>query len=188
MINVFIYLPFAMLIYRAYLFFIRELNFGQWGDANSKRAKFAKSALSTHMSHILRSNGREDLIQKLVPEFPVGCKRIGVSDNYLQSLCLPNVTVNCSPIKKIQGRTISTADGIDTEVDTLVLATGFNVVGFLGEMQVFGRNGLLLNQLWKEQTPKTYKTVVIHGFPNFFMMLGPSSALGHSSVVTMIER
>lgn len=139
------------------------------------------------MIHVLRSNGREDLIQKLVPEFPVGCKRIGVSDNYLQAFCLPNVTVNCSPIKITRGRIISTTDGVDTEVGTLVLATGFNIVGFLGEMQVFGQNKLSLNQLWQEQTPRTYKTEAIHGFPNFFMMLGPGSGLGHNSVVTNIE-
>ncbi|KAI9253061.1 putative flavoprotein [Helicostylum pulchrum] len=186
-INVFTYVPLVMLMYRAYIFFSLERNFNQWGDKNSKRAKRATATVTKQMKEILLSNGRPDLIEKLIPDFAVGCKRIGYSDDYLQSLCLPNVTVNFSAIKKIEGRTISTADGQETEIDALILATGYDVAGFLGKMRVYGRDGVFLNDLWEEQIPKTYKTVTIHGFPNFFMLLGPGSILGHSSVVTMIE-
>ncbi|CAO3607286.1 unnamed protein product [Mucor hiemalis] len=184
---IFAYIPFAMLFYRAYLFLIRDLNFSQWSDANSKRAKLARGALTMHMTHIMKSRGREDLVPKLIPDFPVGCKRIGTSDDYIQALCSPKVTVNCTAIDKVQGKTLTTVDGNETEVDTLILATGFNVTGFLGKLQLYGRDGLHLNTLWEEDTAKTYKTVSVHGFPNFFVMLGPGSGLGHSSVVTIVE-
>lgn len=185
---IFAYVPFVMLVYRAYLFFFNDLNFAQWSDANSKRAKSARGALTEHMTHIMTSRGREDLVPKLIPTFPVGCKRIGISDDYIQALCSPKVTVERTPIDKVQGRTITTVNGNETEVDTLVLATGFNVTGFLGKLQLYGRDGVHLNTLWEESTAKTYKTVSIHGFPNFFIMLGPGSGLGHNSVVTIVER
>lgn len=177
-----------MLIYRAYIFFSLERNFNQWGDKNSKLAKQATATATEHMHRVLSSHGRPELAEKLIPDFAVGCKRIGYSDDYLQSLCSPKVTVNYSAIEKVEGRTISTAGGQETEIDALILATGYDVTGFLGNMRIYGRDGISLNDLWEEQIPKTYKTVTIHGFPNFFMLLGPGSILGHSSVLTMIER
>ncbi|CEP17843.1 hypothetical protein [Parasitella parasitica] len=105
------------------------------------------------------------------PIITPGCKRVGISDDYLQALCQRNVTVNTSPIANVQGQTITTVDGSETQVDVLCLATEFNVNGFLGHMQVHSRKGVHLNKLWDENSAKTYKTVNIHGFPNFFMML-----------------
>lgn len=187
-IYMFTYLPFVMLLYRAFHFIIRDIRISQFGDVDSILAKYAKLAASSHMKNVFLSKGREDLIPKLVPNYPVGCKRVGLSDEYLEALCSSNVTVNRSPIIKIQGKTICTADGVESEIDTLVLATGFDVVAFLGEMKIYGRDGMSLNDIWEQKTPKTYKTVCVHGFPNLFMLLGPGSALGHNSIVTMIER
>jgi cation diffusion facilitator CzcD-associated flavoprotein CzcO len=177
-----------MLLYRAYIFLTRDLRHNNWRDANSKGAVERRDLLTRHMKYVIKSQGREDLIPKLIPDFPVGCKRIGQSDEYIQALCSSKCTVDRSPIQKIQGRTISTADGVDTEVDALILATGFDVTGFLGDLQVTGKDGLSLNELWENNTAKTYKTVSIHGFPNFYIMLGPGSGLGHNSVVAIVER
>ncbi|CAO0799620.1 unnamed protein product [Mucor circinelloides] len=184
---VFAYVPFVMLIYRTYLFYIRDFNFSAWGDVNSKRAKFVRDGITMHMTHVLNSNNRPDLVEKLIPNFPVGCKRIGISDDYVQSLCAENVTVNTSTITNIRGRTITTADSTETEVDVLCLATGFDVDGFLGELQINGRDGVNLNKLWDDHTAKTYKTLTVHGFPNYFTLLGPGSALGHNSIIAIIE-
>jgi cation diffusion facilitator CzcD-associated flavoprotein CzcO len=186
---IFTYVPFAMLIYRAFLFLRSDLiRFKMFRDANSKIAKIAKTQITAHMKHVFISNGKPELAEKLIPDFPVGCKRIGISDDYLPALCAKNVTVNTESIKKVQGRTITTADGTETEVDVLVLATGFNTGGFLGELNLYGRNNVHLNELWETSIPKSFKTVSVHGFPNMFMTLGPFSGLGHNSVVTIIER
>ncbi|KAI9481502.1 MAG: hypothetical protein EXX96DRAFT_566975 [Benjaminiella poitrasii] len=179
--------PFIMYLYRAYQFFIREVRFSVWGNHNSRLAKSFRALLEKNMSQILLSRGRADLIPKLIPKVTPGCKRLGVSDNYLEALCESNVTVHSSPIEKIEGRTIMTKDGSESEVDVLCLATGFDVSGFLGRLQVYGRDQVWLNKLWEEVPAKTYKTINVHGFPNLFLLLGPGSGLGHNSVVTMIE-
>lgn len=185
---IFAYVPFVMLCYRAYLFIIRDLYHKSFSDANSKGALERRSLIEQHMKYVMKSYVREDLVPKLIPNFPVGCKRIAISDDYIQALCSSNCTIHRSPIQKVQGRSITTADGVETEVDTLILATGFDVTGFLGDLQVQGRDGVSLNKLWEDQTAKTYKTVNVHGFPNFFIMLGPGSGLGHNSVVAIVER
>lgn len=184
----FAYLPSIMLLYRAYIFIVADLAFSRWGSVKSKNAIESRAANEQYIKHVLKTNGKEDLIPKLIPNFPVGCKRIGISDDYLAALCSPKTTVNCSPIKTVQGRTIITDDGVETEVDALILATGFNVTGFLGDFNVYGKDGSSLNKLWEENLPKTYRTVSVHNFPNFFILLGPGSALGHNSVVVIAER
>lgn len=180
--------PFVMFLYRAFIFYFLEFTFSIWGNVNSKSAKARKEGNRIYMTHVLESNNRHDLVDKLIPDYPVGCKRIGISDDYMQSLCAENVTVNTSSIKNIQGRTITTADGHETKVDVLCLATGFDAGGFLGELNIYGRKQVHLNKLWDENTAKTFKTVTVHGFPNYFILLGPGSALGHNSVVAIIER
>ena len=176
-----------MYLYRSFCFLFREARFGIWGNANSWLAKGARLYFKNEMKKIILAQGRPDLLSKLIPTYAPGCKRVGISDDYLQALCRDNVTVNCSPIQKVEGKTIYNQDGTQTEVDVLCLATGFDVNGFLGHMQVYGRNGVSLNKLWEEESVKTYKTVNVHGFPNLFIMLGPGSGLGHNSVVSMIE-
>lgn len=176
-----------MYLYRLVQFFVRELRFDVWGNTRSLMARIFKRIITREMNNVLESKGRKDLLPILIPNIEPGCKRIGVSDDYLQALCEDNVTINVSPIAKIKGKTIITKDGTETEVDVLCLATGFNTNGFLGNLKVEGRNGVCLDTLWRKNSAKTYKTVNVHGFPNFFMLLGPGSGLGHNSVVTNIE-
>ncbi|KAG2208916.1 hypothetical protein INT47_011056 [Mucor saturninus] len=183
----FTYIPLLMFFYRAYIFFSSDFSFSRWGNASSKKAIESRAAIQRYMEYIMTAYGREDLIPKMIPDFPVGCKRIGISDNYLAALCSPKTSVLRSPIKTVQGRTITTEDGVETEVDALILATGFNITGFLGELKVYGKDGVSLNQLWEEGVPKTYRTVSVHQFPNLFILLGPGSVLGHNSVVTISE-
>lgn len=70
---------------------------------------------------------------------------MGISDEYVSSLCASNVIVNCERSTKMEGKTVATVDGNETEVAVLALATGFNIDGFLSELSVFGHEGVLLN-------------------------------------------
>jgi cation diffusion facilitator CzcD-associated flavoprotein CzcO len=106
-----------------------------WKKPNSRLAVLARQQIVKFMKHSLSSNGRDDLAETLIPNFPVGCKRITPSPNYLPALCRSNVTVNRSPIVKVQGKTITAEDGSETEVDVLILATGFNVAQTFGSFQ-----------------------------------------------------
>lgn len=135
----------------------------------------------------LKKAGRPDLIPILTPKDAPGCKRIAKSENYLEALAKPNVTVVPSAVKETNGDIIIDTHGNKQQVDILVLATGFDVEGFLGNLDIQGREGMNLRKEWDGNFPSTYKGVSIHGFPNFFLLLGPGAGLGHNSVVTMIE-
>ena len=78
------------------------------------------------------------------------------------------------------------ADGVEHEVDTIILGTGFHVTDQPIADRVVGRDGRTLAEHW-QGSPKAYDTVTVTGFPNLFLVLGPNSGLGHNSVVVMAE-
>lgn len=84
------------------------------------------------MGHFLKKRGRKDLIPKVVPTYPPGCKRITISENYLQTLSEKHVHVDRDNIVAVDGNKLTTAAGDTQEFDVLVLATGYKVQEFLG--------------------------------------------------------
>ncbi|KAI9493839.1 putative flavin-binding monooxygenase [Zychaea mexicana] len=183
---IFRYVPFVLRFYRLLIFIRHELTFVNFGY-HKLLGKVVKKKFIQGMVARLTAAGRADLISSVVPDYPVGCKRITKSEHYLEALAKANVTVTRSGIEEIRGRTLLDKDGNETEVDILVLATGFHVNDMNGNLKIYGRNGVLLQKVWDKENSKSYKSVTVHGFPNFFLLLGPSSGLGHNSIVTVIE-
>jgi len=70
--------------------------------------------------------------------------------------------------------------------DTLILATGFETTTFQAPMEIVGRDGRKLQEVWREGA-EAYLGLTVAGFPNFFMLYGPNTNLGHNSIIFMIE-
>ena len=126
------------------------------------------------------------LRKKLTPNYTLGCKRVLISDNYLQSLTRPNVEVITEGIREVRPRGIVTSDGVEHEVDTLIFGTGFHVTDMPIAKLVRGRGGKTLDERW-QGSPQAHLSTTVSGFPNLFLLLGPNSGLGHNSVLTMLE-
>ncbi|KAJ2961730.1 hypothetical protein NQZ79_g2989 [Umbelopsis isabellina] len=153
-----------------------------------KYNQVAQKRFTAYMTSTLTRLNRKDLIDKLIPDYPVGCKRIAYSSTYLEALARQNVVVERSSISQVKDHSIVAENGEEHEFDVLVLATGFITQDFMGPLQVYGQNGLSLKKYWNETGfPKTYKTITVNQFPNLFVVLGPGSGLGHNSVVIMAE-
>lgn len=138
------------------------------------------------MRHLARQVPDPVLRAKLTPSYTMGCKRILISDDYLRSLGRPNVEVVTSGIAEIRERSVVTKDGVEHEVDTIILGTGFEVTDIAIGKQLFGRGGKSLTEAWGNSM-RAYLGTTVHGFPNMFLLLGPNTGLGHNSVVVMIE-
>ncbi len=128
-----------------------------------------------------------DLRKKLIPDYPIGAKRILFSDDYYDALARPNVDVVTDPIARLLPSGIETRDGTQYPADVIVYSTGFDTNTFMAPMAVTGRAGLDLNALWAAHGAEAYLGVTHTGFPNFFMMYGPNTNLGHNSIIIMIE-
>ena len=123
---------------------------------------------------------------KLKPDYTVGCKRILRSNTWYPALTKENVEVVTDTISEVRPHSIVGADGTEREVDTIILGTGFHVTDVVGATHVHGRGGQSLVESWNG-SPQAHLGITVAGFPNLFLLLGPNTGLGHTSVVYMIE-
>ncbi|RHW27181.1 NAD(P)/FAD-dependent oxidoreductase [Nocardioides immobilis] len=128
-----------------------------------------------------------ELRAKVTPDYRAGCKRILISNAWYPALASDNVDLVTDSIAKVTGDAIVTADGVERPVDVLVVATGFYVTEPPIAQHVTGRDGRTLAEVWDEHGMAAYKGTTIHGFPNLFQLVGPNTALGHSSMIFQIE-
>ena len=146
------------------------------------------SALGEGISlrHLAAQVQDPELRRKLRPHFQFGCKRVLVSDDYWASFERENVELVTDPIAEIRREGIETADGRIHEVDAIVLATGFAVSLARAPFAISGRGGRMLDDAWAGGAV-AYKGLAVSGFPNWFMLMGPNTGPGHTSVLVFTE-
>jgi cation diffusion facilitator CzcD-associated flavoprotein CzcO len=136
--------------------------------------------------HLRRQVSDPELRTKLTPDFEIACKRILISNDWYPALHQPNVDVIASGVREVRGRTVIGTDGSSCEVDTIVLATGFEVLPPPVTERIHGRDARSLGDVWRERV-QHYRAVEIAGFPNYFRLAGLGCGLGHGSLIYMIE-
>ncbi|KAK0702119.1 hypothetical protein B0T26DRAFT_744980 [Lasiosphaeria miniovina] len=137
----------------------------------------------------IRRTAPAEYHELLVPDFKIGCKRRIFDPGYLRSLHAANVTLTDAGVSEVVPQGIrAAADGTVTEADVIVLANGFETNRFLAGIDVRGRGGESVVDHWAALGgPGAYETVAMSGFPNFFMLQGPNTITGHTSVIMAIE-
>ena len=139
--------------------------------------------------HLERQVTDPALRARLTPDYTIGCKRILLSSDYYPALQRPNVNLVTDDITGISETGVSTADGAGHPhgtvhpADVIIYATGFKVIESVTSLNVAGRDGRKL----APEALEAYRGVTVTGFPNLFLLLGPNTGLGHTSVVFMIE-
>jgi cation diffusion facilitator CzcD-associated flavoprotein CzcO len=129
----------------------------------------------------------ERLRAVLTPNYPVGCKRVLISNDWYAALIRPNVTLIPTGVAEVRKGQVL-APGLDEKVDAIICATGFSPNDFLAPMTVEGRGGIDLRQTWRGQGgAEAYLGVTVSGFPNLFILYGPNTNLGHNSIIYMLE-
>jgi len=126
------------------------------------------------------------LRELVTPAYAMGCKRILPSNHWYPALQEPNVELLVGGLREVRGSSIVTGDGEQREVDAIVFGTGFRVTDPPVARLVRGRGGHTLAEAWAGSM-RAYLGTSVAGFPNLFLLLGPNTGLGHSSVVYMIE-
>lgn len=122
----------------------------------------------------------------LTPSYEIGCKRVLISNDFYPALQRPNVELVREKIAEVREHCIVTQDGREHPVDVIIYGTGFRATEPLYGTRIIGRNGVDISQTWKDRIG-AYLGLTVSGFPNFFILLGPNTGLGHNSVVLMSE-
>ena len=138
-------------------------------------------------THLQRQVADADLRARLTPDYQIGCKRVLLSDDFYPSLQRDNVHLVTDLIAQVTPDGIRTVDGVQRDVDTIIFGTGFDVSANLVRLDLVGRGGRSLGDVWAEEGIGAHLGITVSGFPNLFLLLGPNTGLGHTSVVFMIE-
>ena len=127
-----------------------------------------------------------ELRERLRPNFTLGCKRVLLSDNYYPALAQDNVELVSAGVRELVPEGIVDTEGQLHQVDTIIWATGFHIANPPFARHVRGRSGESLAEVWRG-SPSAYLGSMVAGFPNLFLLTGPNTGLGHSSMLLMIE-
>ncbi|KAJ7020477.1 hypothetical protein C8F04DRAFT_1143915 [Mycena alexandri] len=173
--------PFAMRFYRFLLYLRTEIMY---------LLVFAYEPIRTWLSgiardYIMKTAPKEDL-EHLVPKYSLGCKRVIFDTNFLAALHRPNLLLNWDGIQSISEDGITTAKGEKLLFDVIIFATGFTADRY--PLTIVGETGKTVQEYYDSQGgPKAYLGTTVPSFPNLFLIGGPNTATGHTSVILTEE-
>ena len=153
---------------------------------------FAKDPRLVRMLERLSTAHREKQIRdpalraRVTPSYALGCKRILPSNRWYRALSAGNVELVTGGLAAVTETGVVDQDGVERAVDAIILGTGFHVADPPVAGLVRGRGGRLLADAWAGR-PQAYLGTSVPAFPNLFLLLGPNTGLGHSSMIYMIE-
>lgn len=127
------------------------------------------------------------LRRKLTPDYPMGCKRILLSNTYYPALAAPNVELVDDPISHLSPDGVVTRSGDFRPADVVVYATGFVTSPHPVSETIVGAGGATLAEHWAADGVSAYRGTTVAGFPNLFLLYGPNTGQGHNSIIYMLE-
>lgn len=185
------YLPFYAKWYRFRLFW----GFGDglhgalqkdpaWPDA----AVSLNAVNEKHRRSIVKFIGKEigdnpELLAKVIPGYPPYGKRMLIDNGWYRTLLRDNVELITDGIEEITENGILSRAGDLFQTDIIVFATGFQAARMLWPVDIKGRGGRTIRELWGDDDPRAYLGITIPGFPNFFVLYGPNTNLGHGGSI-----
>lgn len=175
--------PWLMRLYRLGIFLQHDIR----KPAFTNRQWLMKIMAEKPFRKLLDQQVKDTALQaRMLPDYPAGCKRILLSNDYLATFSKPHVELVTDSIRTITAEGLETADGVQHPVDAIIYGTGFAATEFLAPMHITGAGNLDLNVAWKEGA-QAYLGITVPSFPNFFILYGPNTNLGHNSIVYMLE-
>ena len=170
-------------LHRARLYWTNESRV--WPLVHPALARVVQRAAAWHLR---RAVGDAELARRLTPDYTIGCKRILISNDWYPMFRRTNVELVTAGIREVTATGIVTDDGQERPVDCIVLGTGFVVDPriYMRDFPVQGLAGRELAHDWRDGA-EAYYGLAVAGYPNLHQLVGPNTALGHNSVIFMIE-
>ncbi|EED12797.1 monooxygenase, putative [Talaromyces stipitatus ATCC 10500] len=176
--------PLLLHLIRLLLFLYMEITWFRF--QNNRLGKIGRESVKNRSRTYVQDTAPKIYWDMLIPTYEFGCRRRIFDRGYLATLHKSNMFLTDDPILEISEDSVITHSGEAFRVDTILLATGFALTQY--DVDLRGRNGKTREQHWKQYGHKaTYKSIAMHGFPNFFYILGPNSGRLYTSTIQIIE-
>lgn len=180
--------PAAQKLIRGAIYSVRE----SWVIGFSVRPQLMSRPEKMAVHFIARKVSDPALRAKVTPSYRLGCKRVLLSNTWYPMLNKPHVDLVTDRIVEVTRNAVVTADAegrrTSHEVDTLLLGTGFKATDLPVAHLVRGADGRTLAEQWAETGMRAHLGLTVAGYPNLFMIMGPNTGQGHTSVVYVVER
>ncbi|MBD8506684.1 NAD(P)/FAD-dependent oxidoreductase [Hoyosella sp. G463] len=138
-------------------------------------------------AHMKRqAKAKPGLFEKVWPDYPIGCKRVLFSSDYIPALAQPNTELITTGIREITPNGIITTDRVEHPTDVIIWGTGFKATEFLAPMKITGLGGRDLHEQWADGA-SAYYGMTVTGFPNMLIMYGPNTNTGGGSIIYFLE-
>ena len=199
--TLFSYIPGVARSYRTLIFVLTELQFFLLFRMNRVGKEVRKAREKMLLKH-MKKTVPEKYHDILTPDYSLGCKRMIFDATWFRSLNDPKIELTTQPLQSLQSKTVTLGAGrtyppqgndIKAEerkipADAVILANGFELTTWLAPLKIIGKDGTSLQDVWDQRGgPQAYMGNAMDGFPNFFIIFGPNTATGHSSVILASE-
>ncbi len=201
--TLFSYIPGFARAYRGFVFGVLELQFFLLFKMNSI-GKAARKKREQELLKHMKKTVPEKYHEMLTPDYSIGCKRMVFDATWFPGLNDPKIELTTQPLQSLQSKTLTVGPGRSyppqkedskeslkerqIPADAIVLANGFDVGTWLAPLKIIGKGGVSMQDVWDERGgPQAYMGNALDGFPNFFIIFGPNTATGHSSVILASE-
>ncbi|MDC3401827.1 NAD(P)/FAD-dependent oxidoreductase [Alphaproteobacteria bacterium] len=149
--------------------------------------KYWEGKISELCQQHLDDNVQDPVLKaKLTPNYQAACKRLIFASEFYPAISRPNCDLVTDEIDRMSPVGIITKDGEEHALDVLIYATGFDAAAFILPTKVTGENGRDLKDFW-EGSPRAHRAVSVPGFPNFWMIEGPTGPVGNLSLIMVSE-
>ena len=192
-------------VYRTLLFFLMEFEFFLIFPNTDSAVRSRKDREAYSLQHIKRVVPKQyhDTLQ---PDYSFGCKRRVFDAYWLESLNDPKINLTNRSLTSLHPRGVTlgpdrfsssledkdinktSTDEKRLPADVIILANGFNLTTWLSSLKVIGKGDVEMQTIWdKRGGAQAYMGNAMDGFPNFFIIYGPNTATGHTSVILTSE-
>ncbi|KAG5417593.1 hypothetical protein I9W82_005229 [Candida metapsilosis] len=176
---------YGLMLVRWFLIFISEIRFPLFkGDGFF--ARFFRSKLTERSVEYIHSTAPKEYWDMLIPNFKVGCKRMILDYQYVPTLKNPRLTLAYSGVKEVVKDGIVLENGKFAKADIIVACTGYNL-SKSAQLPATTTTGISVSEMWEKEGTTAYRTILVKDLPNLFIIGGPNSGTGHSSVVMALE-
>ena len=176
------HVPFAQLLSRAKIFYQGNRRFKGY-DVGSRRQRRMRAAGERFIADSIADPATRAAV---TPDYPWGCKRPILSSTFYPALNRDNVHLVPHAVSRVTPTGVVDATGTVRDIDVLILSTGFQPTRFLASLDVKGRDGRSIHDVWRERA-SAFLGITVPGFPNFFILYGPNTN-GGVSVIAQLER
>ncbi|MBZ6378434.1 hypothetical protein B5C34_12895 [Pacificimonas flava] len=177
-------LPPLRLLLRGYIYLTNELNFHAMRHPDGIIARVMERRARKHLEEQVPD---PELRRQLTPDYPIGCKRILIASDYYPALMRDNVDLESDAVARVHQTGVELESGKRIPAEIIIWGTGFDTASFVAPIEVTGRNGQRLVEVWRDGA-QGYKGTLVSGFPNMAVLYGPNTNLGHNSIIFMAER